>query len=533
MLAPLREQEGWRLEFVDPVDTGRRWRVWVDLDKMAEYAIKQGQDENVYVALATFRRGEDARRNIADSRRINALWADVDTGPGHSYASQQQAREALEAFPLKPSLLLSSGRGIHAYWRLSEPVDGAEFDRAVELVRGLAQRLHGDPNVADRARIMRIPGTNNLDPKRKKDGRTYPVSLLYCEDLAPGYSLDEFEAAGVQRVPRKGDAPAETTLDFDTDGGRVIANPRLGGMMRLLLEQAGDGGYQSTSEADMALITALVSPSGAALSPQDAYATFMASPRGQEVLGRKPKPEDYVRRSIERAVAFVQASRPTQEVRADLMVKDVLNDGERSSLLAELSDALRFRVLGVQRIVGDEPEFRMHTEYGLIIFGPWANLFTPSKFSQHVEPVTMLVLPPFKKGEWDNVRAMILKVAVDVEPSPELTEAGRIRSWLDQYLEAHTPPPASDPPSEHYACAVTGKPFRNADGDICIRMVELVKWVKFHLEERPTQRQVINALNAVGWESRFEHVDDGNGNRSTVRAWVAPRSWALGTEVAA
>ena len=538
VLAPRREDEAWRLEFVDgdtKENTGH-YRAWVDLAKMATCALKFGAVQNVYFAVSTFKR--PGRRTLEDSRQLQALWADMDCGPGKAYATPEDAQNALAGFPLQPTAMLASGRGVHAYWKLRAPVEGEERDHAVHLVRGLAQMLQGDPNVADAARIMRIPGTKNLDPGHKKDGKTYEVTLLALNDLHAGYDLADFVAAGVpaikaQREEARAAAEAagiDAPDDLEYAGGQVNSAPRLGGIMLNLLNTPGDGGYPSNSEADAAVVMAMVSPTGAGLSPADTYATFMASPRGQDVIARgKPDPQGYVMRTIRSAVAHIQAARPEDVIRRQIMSKVELQETDRSALLADVSARLSIRVVGFYRIVADTPEFRMQTDQGQVILGTWENVHSITKFEQHVEPITMAVLPPLKKREWAQIRATLLKCAIDVQPSPEMTEAGRIKSWLDQYLEAN-PPPVNEGEAEQFQCAVQGLPFVD-QRRVHVRLPDLLRWVKFNLEARPTQNQVINALHAVGWEFRFIKLKSPDKKHRSFRAWAAPAGWQLGQGV--
>lgn len=59
---------------------------------------------------------------------------------------------------LRPHLLVASGGGLHAYWLADRWLGGEEVESGN---RRLAARLSGDPAVANRGRIMRVPGTVN------------------------------------------------------------------------------------------------------------------------------------------------------------------------------------------------------------------------------------------------------------------------------------------------------------------------------------------------------------------------------------
>ena len=59
---------------------------------------------------------------------------------------------------LRPALVVSSGRGLHAYWRLDGEVSAAMIE---SINRRLAGRFGGDLACTDRGRIMRLPGSFN------------------------------------------------------------------------------------------------------------------------------------------------------------------------------------------------------------------------------------------------------------------------------------------------------------------------------------------------------------------------------------
>ncbi len=97
-----------------------------------------------------------------------------------------------------PTAIITSGNGVHFYWRLTAPMQ--DLDEWSDAQRILLTRVGGDPAVHDPPRIMRLPGFFNLkyDPPR-------PCTVVdaYPERV---YPLDEFELrdarTGVPAAPR-------------------------------------------------------------------------------------------------------------------------------------------------------------------------------------------------------------------------------------------------------------------------------------------------------------------------------------------
>jgi len=104
-----------------------------------------------------------------------ALWADFD----NVTLPEVKSRIQQEGIPY-PSMLVNSGHGIHAYWLL----DKRAGKEAEPVLKSLATRLGSDPQVAEMARVMRVPGTMNVK------GEPVPCELI--EDNGRVFSLQEF-----------------------------------------------------------------------------------------------------------------------------------------------------------------------------------------------------------------------------------------------------------------------------------------------------------------------------------------------------
>jgi len=112
-------------------------------------------DYDIYFGVCPRSRPEGTKAAITQTR---VAWVDIDR-------DIDTARKAVNALPYRYSALVESGRGIHAYWVMKEPVDLSTPELQADFegrLRGLAIKLGGDTQACDVTRIMRVPGTKNL-----------------------------------------------------------------------------------------------------------------------------------------------------------------------------------------------------------------------------------------------------------------------------------------------------------------------------------------------------------------------------------
>jgi len=130
---------------------------------------------DVYFGCAKFdKAGSRGKSNAAYFR---SFWLDLDCGEGKPFPTQSDAIQALKKFCTDNTLprptLVNSGRGIHAYWTITETIDAKQWTPIAERLKAMCaeQKLEIDPSAtADAARILRIPETKNWkDPEHPLD----------------------------------------------------------------------------------------------------------------------------------------------------------------------------------------------------------------------------------------------------------------------------------------------------------------------------------------------------------------------------
>lgn len=216
------------------------------------------QRKEVYYAVASFKQGfhkapDDKMvvRVQSNVKALRALWVDVDVGKG-GYADQREAIKGLQEFckqthiPL-PTLLVSSGSGLHGYWTLDRDLLPHEWQGLAMALKEacLQQGFKIDPGItADSARILRLPGTFNY--KRPKN--PVPVELLYA--LSTNYTYDALRAAldawADPLPPRPITDDIKAALSEVTDGLTTTSEPTYAkhiiqrcGVMKYIHDTAG------------------------------------------------------------------------------------------------------------------------------------------------------------------------------------------------------------------------------------------------------------------------------------------------------
>ena len=189
-----------------------------EINDLADALTHKGYD--AYFALASY--ADDSGRTNNNATHLNSFFLDLDCGAGKPYADQSEGVAALKEFVKKaglpkPSVIVNSGRGVHAYWVVEQPVEKQEWRGLAEGFKELcsAHGLHADPAVtADVARILRIPDTLNF----KDPANPQPVHLMYSgsrvgiEALRDKFIVDSFNIPGERPFVREMDEATKALL---------------------------------------------------------------------------------------------------------------------------------------------------------------------------------------------------------------------------------------------------------------------------------------------------------------------------------
>jgi hypothetical protein len=175
----------------------------------------------LYFCVGTLRDGASGRskNNVG---WIAGLHADIDykdheLGPG-------EIRQRLDQALLPASLVIGTGGGLHCYWVFheAEAATPETVARVEAALRRLADHVGGDPQCAECARLMRIPGTVNYK-------REVPVAVRVLGNRpASRYELAELEEWLAEtrplltRRPKRGNGACDPFTAYAGNGAAPI-----------------------------------------------------------------------------------------------------------------------------------------------------------------------------------------------------------------------------------------------------------------------------------------------------------------------
>ncbi|MEN6427199.1 MAG: DUF5906 domain-containing protein [Phycisphaerales bacterium] len=163
----------------------------------------QHGDRNRYFSVNPCLHDVSKKPGNEDIKSLDWIHVDIDPRSGEDLATEQRRILSLLQNPPqgipKPTVIVFSGGGYAAYWKLVNPVeingeearyeDAKRYNLAIELALG------GD-HCHDVSRIMRLPGTiNRPDERKRKKGQTEALAELIEWDDSRVYPLSQFTQA--------------------------------------------------------------------------------------------------------------------------------------------------------------------------------------------------------------------------------------------------------------------------------------------------------------------------------------------------
>ncbi|MCG6115874.1 MAG: DUF3987 domain-containing protein [Mesorhizobium sp.] len=200
-----------------------------DFDVMFRFIEEWNGKRNLYFSVNEPREGAPhdklAKSDIAFARAVHA---DIDPAAGTDLEeARAQARETLAQ--ANPSIVVDSGGGIQAFWKLDEKLPLDDFTWVEDTNAAIRERFGGDPSVKNVDRIMRLPFTLNIPSasKIKKHPGRQPRLAEVISTSGPTRSrealLAEFPSVATRRTPKS----EQPLVELDTEKAIRLATQYL------------------------------------------------------------------------------------------------------------------------------------------------------------------------------------------------------------------------------------------------------------------------------------------------------------------
>ena len=503
-----------------PRDKLSRWYAEAD----AAYHTCHDNDnfQHIYFGVTTRRRALGShRRNEtggADIVEMFGLWVDLDViTEGHHQKknippTMGAAMELLQGLSREPSIIVSTGGGIQAYWLFDEPLPVTPQALSLEYgwqeeIRRAAQEAGGWEVDAthDAARILRVPGTWNVktDPPKA-------VTIIAPDDDDPvRYSPMNFAQFSMP-LPATATAPDEKI----TIAG-VPAEPSFNKFQVLIESEPKFRASWERKRKDMKD----TSPSGYDLS----LATFAAQYEwtADEIYalldparrknGEPVKHEDYYRRTIKAAQTGVQRQQ------AAIILEDAEEEGavKVDDVRTALSTVLGVNIGRVIMYTCEPRAYRVEIDGVSVALGDVNGILSQRRMAATIADATGRVIPETKRKLWDTIAAQFLALREEEDLGEEATDRGSILSFLREYLEKQ--PPDTD----FILAAMARKPYRKDDATwIFLRSFEL--WLETYYHMRAGTKNLASLLRHAGAQVLTIAVTRKDGTSTTTTAWRLP-----------
>lgn len=258
----------WRLVAFDPDTRAQEDHPSDDPAEAAEWAARtNARGWNCYYTPNPFRPGSETRdeSNIA---ALTHLFVDIDPRAGEHLESEQARILALLTTQLpkgipSPSVLVFSGGGWQAVWKLDEPLplEGDDFERAKLYNLALVNDLGAD-RCQSLQHLMRLPGTINWPDERKRARGRVPAMAHTAQWTDDQYALTEFRQEQLPAKVDRGRVVVETVAVRRLTGADELDRWGVPDRVKAIIvkgEDPGDPGrYPSRSEAVCAVCCELV-----------------------------------------------------------------------------------------------------------------------------------------------------------------------------------------------------------------------------------------------------------------------------------
>lgn len=494
-------------------------------EQASRFALEASESMDVYLAIGSRPSGlEEGRRGRSSQvTAIPALAVDIDVSdPTHQkkrlFESREQALEFVKYLPMRPSAMVWSGGGIHAWWMFREPwiFESSKDRREAEATARGWQKLLRDiagksgkeiDQTWDLSRVLRMPGTFNHKGGDKREVRLIELldSVRYDpSDFETWIDRRDDSTAGVGSLVIRGDAdpPFQKFMSY------CEIEPKFKQSWERKRKDFQD---QSASGYDMSLAT-MAADGG--WSDQEICDLMIASRRnhGDDLKLR----EDYYVRTITKARKGSEADRI-------LSTLDEVSPDSTEARDGALKVLEYYTGAAVARIISHGGEnddvYSIVTTSGQRFFlsdikelKSWS-VWWDIAFKCRVKELP--VNQP-KAAKWRRVVGR-LTIVIEDDRSLDASETAVMIERLRQYLSSASDLSKTDK-NDRYNWVRSSRPFAE-NGMFYVNLEKFHTWIQTKKRERFTIPRLAYLLGAIGMAKAQINRKNENGNQVLRRYW--------------
>jgi len=510
---------------------------WYDMDGInphsiaAQNCIEESKEQDVYFGVGLYKKAPKKnthriRGKADDVLYIPGLWADVDVGE-HGFESKDDAlRWLLSGYVFKPSIVVDSGSGLHAYWLFKEMMS-IEDKRAAQLPAAWIRYLQANcpchlDTVGDLARVLRVPGTKNWKASvRDNDVRILRSYDAGGDELVPvKYNPCDLESLAIFEAPTQ--VAVEDIPDVQVRKSAAPPTKKLLALMENSPQfkatydrQRKDLSDQTTSGYIFALMLFALHAGWTDQEVVDLCAAWLEEqPDGQE------RDAKWFAKSLAKAKAKAKL--------ADLK-SGRIEELPESEALELISTVLKEKV---EKITRHEPPivnghrsgatWMIHLANGEKVTIPSTrHIITYRMFKELVAEKMFRVIDLIKAPEWQNFAELFIRAAEIEEAPAETSEYFWLGSKLEEYVStgitADSPYEVSKQQRKIYTDQKTGFRYFHWSG--------FERFLRMNCSEKFSSKELGYLLTTIGCVKKtwFNETDE-NDQRLRVALWQAPRA---------
>lgn len=464
-----------------------------------------------------------------------ALFADVDYGDSHAKKNipptERDAISLVMRMPAEPSIIVSSGNGLHVYWLLKEFELFTSDDKREQL-----QKLNEDwqrkmqalardfdwtvDSTFNLDRILRVSNTLN-----HKQQPTKEVKILEYNDKS--YSIGDLKdyvlgvkADSPSRRYRSGGVKVDGSLVLDEkasyDSAKFDALSQEEPRFKQSYDRTRKGMKDSSPSAyDLSLATFAYH---AGWTDQEIVNLLISSRRfHKDDLKLR---DDYYQRTLQRAKSETQNKIHNVKV-IEAANAEVSNDKHEN--LKNVSDALNIEIVRIVKFNGDKPTYIFYFAGGheiSITSGAWAD--NQKILSQAIFEKLDVKVNPFKANEWKAIVDKITESMEKIEADESNQELSVLNSILAHYLtEKYND---KDDTESHSNRLFDYQPALHGEV-IYFNLEEFIRYLKYRYDETKKRSELSVLLKRLGSETKSISVRANRGGQSKVTkryVWSIP-----------